>query len=378
MKGIRNGKIILPNEICEGKVLVFDSKIKGIFSEEQAAAMCDELMDANGVYVSPGFVDVHVHAYGGADVSNGSEAELRSISNALLRNGITSYCPTTMTVSLPELRKAFDTCRALKNESKTWDGAEILGVHAEGPFINPARKGAQNEAHILPADPSFVLENKDIISIMTIAPEMPHMEQFVRTVREESDVVLSIGHTCANYEETKKAVSWGVTHSTHTFNAMTGLMHRDPGTVGGVLTAKDVYCELIADTFHVHPALYQMLYDLKGDHLVVITDCISAAGLPEGEYVSGGLKYTVKGIECRLEDGTIAGSILRMNRGLANIVENTQIPLFEAVNLLSRNPARSVQAEGKGTLETGKDADIILLDESFEVCSAFRMGERKF
>ncbi len=378
MKGIRNGKIILPDAIAEGKVLVFDSQIKGVFSEEEAASLCDEIIDAQGAYISPGFVDVHIHAYMGADVSNGSSEQVRSISENILKNGVTAYCPTTMTVSVPEIRKALQVCRSLKQESKTWNGAEILGVHAEGPFINPARKGAQNEAHILPPDASFVLEYKDIISLMTIAPEMPGMEEFIRTVRSRSDVVLSVGHTCANYEETKNAIKWGVTHSTHTFNAMVGLLHRDPGTVGGVLTSDEVYCELITDTFHVHPGLYQMLYDLKGDRLVAITDCISAAGLPEGEYVSGGLKYTVKGIECRLEDGTIAGSILRMNKGLLNMVTHTDLPLYEAVNLFSRNPACSVNANTKGTLEAGKDADIILLDESFEVLSAFRMGDRKF
>jgi len=378
MKGIRNGKIILPDGIVSGKVLVFDTSVKGIFTEEQAAQVCDEILDAEGRYVSPGFVDVHIHAYGGKDVSDGIAEDIREMAGAILKNGVTAFCPTTMTVSLPEIRAALDACRTLKEDSRTWCGAEIIGVHAEGPFINKAKKGAQNEAHILPPDADFVLENKDIISIMTIAPEVEGMEEFVRTVTGQSDVVLSVGHTCANYDETVKAIDWGVTHSTHTFNAMVGLLHRDPGTVGAVLSSDKVYCELISDTFHVHPGLYQMLYNLKKDRLVVITDCIRAAGMPEGEYVSGGLKFTVKGIECRLPDGTIAGSVLRMNRAVKNFLDHTDLPLHEVINLMSRNPAASVHAHTKGTLEEGKDADILLLDENYEVVSAFRMGDRKF
>ncbi|MBP3300203.1 MAG: N-acetylglucosamine-6-phosphate deacetylase [Clostridia bacterium] len=378
MKGIRNGKIILPDGIVEGKVLVFDQTVRGLYSEEEAKTLCDEIYDADGKYVSPGFVDVHIHAYFGKDISNGIEGDVRTISHAILRNGVTSYCPTTMTVSMAEIGQALDVCRALKGESRTWDGAEILGVHAEGPFINKAKKGAQNEAHILPPDASFVLKNQDILSLITIAPEVDGMEEFCKTVKAETDVVLSVGHTCANYDQTKAAIEWGVTHSTHTFNAMVGLLHRDPGTVGAVLSSDKVYCELIADTFHVHPGLYQMLYNLKKDRLVVITDCISAAGMPEGEYSSGGLQFTVKGIECRLPDGTIAGSVLRMNNAVKNILANTDIPLYEVINLLSRNPAASVGATSKGTLETGKDADILLLDGSYEVVSAFRMGEKKF
>ncbi len=378
MKGICNGKMILPDRIEERGVLVFDQGIRGIFSEQDAKTVCDEIYDARGAYVSPGFVDVHIHAYQGKDVSDGDADGMRIMAAALLKNGVTAYCPTTMTVSLPQIRKALDTCRTLKEESRTWNGAEILGVHAEGPFINPAKKGAQNEAYILPPDASFVLDNKDILSLITVAPEMPGMEQFIKTVRENSRVVLSVGHTCADYEQTKQAVRWGITHATHTFNAMSGIWHRDPGTVGAVLTSPEVYCELIVDTFHVHPALFRMLYDLKKDHLVVITDCISAAGLPDGQYRSGGLEVTLKGMECRLQDGTIAGSVLRMNDALSNLVKNTDLPLYEAVNLLSRNPANSINAHGKGTLEPGKDADILLLDDSFRVLSAFRMGEKKF
>ena len=378
MYGICNGKIILPDRIVDDGVLLFDTAIRGIVSEAEAASLCSEIYDAKGNYVSPGFVDVHVHAYLGEDASDGSSNGIRTISEGILKNGVTSYCPTTMTVSLDEIRASFEVCRSLKEESRTWNGAEILGVHAEGPFINPAKKGAQAEEHILPPDASLILEYADVISLVTVAPEMDGAEEFIRSVRKKTDVEISIGHTSATYDETKRAVEWGASHATHTFNAMVGIHHRDPGTVGGVLTSPEVYCELIADTFHVHPGLFSMMYKLKGDHLVVITDCIRAGGLSEGEYTLGGQAVTVKGIECRLADGTIAGSVLKMNKALKNFVENTDLPLWEAVNLVSRNPANSVNAHSKGTLEAGKDADIVLFDDSFDVVSVFKLGEKKF
>ncbi|MBQ1965790.1 MAG: N-acetylglucosamine-6-phosphate deacetylase, partial [Clostridia bacterium] len=269
------------------------------------------------------------------------------------------------------------TCRSLKEESKTWSGAEILGVHAEGPFLNPAQKGAQNEDHILPPNADFVLEYKDILSLMTIAPEVSGMEELIKTVRQNSHVVLSVGHTCADYESSKKAIEWGITHATHTFNAMVGLHHRNPGTVGAVLSDDRVYCELIADTFHVHPAWFSMLYRLKKERLLVVTDSIPVAGLPDGGYRFGDSAITLRGREARLKDGTIAGSVLTMNQALFNVVTHTDLPFYEAVNLLTRNPADSINAHGKGTLEVGKDADILILDSTFQIRSVFCRGKKK-
>ncbi|MBQ1272473.1 MAG: N-acetylglucosamine-6-phosphate deacetylase [Clostridia bacterium] len=377
MKGIFNGIFVLPDRTVSSGVLLFDSVIRGIVSEEEAKHCCDEMINAGGNYVTPGFVDVHVHGMDGKDVSDGTSESLRSIAEALLHQGVTSFCPTTMTISLPSLRETLKTCRALKEESKTWTGAEILGVHAEGPFLNPAQKGAQNEDHILPPNADFVLEYKDILSLMTIAPEVSGMEELIKTVRQNSHVVLSVGHTCADYESSKKAIEWGITHATHTFNAMVGLHHRNPGTVGAVLSDDRVYCELIADTFHVHPAWFSMLYRLKKERLLVVTDSIPVAGLPDGGYRFGDSAITLKGREARLQDGTIAGSVLTMNQALFNVVTHTDLPFYEAVNLLTRNPANSINAHGKGTLEVGKDADILILDSTFQIRSVFCRGKKK-
>ena len=376
LTAIVNGVILLPDREVRGGALLFDDTVRGVVSPDEAKRLGAQIVDAGGQYVSPGFVDVHIHGYLGQDVSDGSAKGIRTIAEGILHNGVTSFLPTTMTVSLPEIEQAFQVCRDLREESRTWAGAEILGVHAEGPFINPSKKGAQAEEHILPPDAEKLLSYKDIVRLITLAPEMPGAENCVRRLRE-AGITVSVGHTSADYGQTRASFDWGVDHATHTFNAMTGLLHRAPGTVGAVLGAEQVYCELIADTFHVHPGLFPLMVRAKGDRLVLITDCIRAGGLAPGDYTLGGQPVTVRGIECRLPDGTIAGSVLKMNDAVRNVTEHTSLSVREAVQLASRNPAASVRAENKGTLEPGKDADVILFDGQIRVSAVFRRGEKK-
>jgi N-acetylglucosamine-6-phosphate deacetylase len=189
----------------------------------------------------------------------------------------------------------------------------------------------------------------------------------ISKMRKETDVVVSMGHTDADYDTAMASTNVGVRHATHLFNAMSPLAHRNPGVVGAALNS-DVTVELIVDTFHVNPALYNMVYKLKGDKLCFITDCLPAGGLPEGEYTLGGQKFVSKGIECRLPDGTIAGSILALNKGVWNVFTNSDIPLYECVNCASLNPANAIGiGDKKGSLEVGKDADIIITDCEFNV-----------
>ncbi|MBR5230830.1 MAG: N-acetylglucosamine-6-phosphate deacetylase [Clostridia bacterium] len=376
MKAIVNGKLLLKDGMVEGKAILFDEKIAKIVDEKDVQA--DEIIDAEGLYVSPGFVDVHIHGYLGEDASDGSAEGLRKMAEGILKNGVTSFLPTTMTVAWDELERAFEVIRTLMPESKTWQGAQILGCHAEGPFINPAKKGAQPEDAILPPDADRMLAHKDVIRMATFAPEMPGGIEFAKKIRSESDIVLSVGHTNANYEETMAAFEAGANHATHTFNAMSALSHRSPGTVGAALCCCHAYCELIADTFHVHPGLYKMLHKVKGDKLVIITDCTRAGGLADGEYTLGGQPIFVKGIECRLQDGTIAGSVLKMNDAVRNYRDHAHVPFHEAVNCASLYAARSVgMGDSKGSLEAGKDADIVLLDEECRVHGVFAGGVRK-
>ncbi len=380
MKAIVNGRILLPGAEVQGKALVYDKKIVGVMDEAAARAMADEVIDAAGMYVSPGLVDVHIHGYLGADVSDADNAGVRKMAKGILANGVTSFLPTTMTIGWSTLETIFAQLRQLREESRSaaFEGAEILGCHAEGPFINPAKKGAQAEENILPPDAEKVLPYADIIRMISFAPEMPGGDQFIRTLKEKTDITLSIGHTSANYDQAMNAIRLGANHITHTFNAMTPMMHRDPGVVGAALTT-DVYCQLIVDTFHVHKGLFPLMHKAKGEHLVLITDCLRSCGMPDGEYELGGQQFVLKGIECRLLDGTIAGSVLKLNQGVRNFRDYASVSMHEAVRAASLNAAASIGvADRKGSLEAGKDADIVLMDENCGVLRTIVGGVTKF
>lgn len=378
MKAITDGKIILKDRITENCALLFTDKIEGIVSEKLVPDDA-EIIDAKGGYVAPGLIDLHIHGYLGKDVCDGEEESIRTISKGLLANGVTGYLPTTMTEDMSVIRKALEVCRKLKDESKSWDGSAILGCHAEGPFISESKKGAQDPKYILKPDASFVKEYADIIKTITLAPE-EDTEDFsaIREICRDTDVVISMGHTSADYETAMAGVNAGVKHATHLFNAMTPLQHRAPGVVGAALNS-DVSAEVIVDTFHVDSSFYNMLWKLKGRKLCFITDCLPAGGLPEGEYTLGGQKIIYKGIVCRLEDGTVAGSVLHLNKGVWNVYTNSDIPLYECVNCASLNPAAVIGLDKtKGSLETGKDADIIITDADFEVKKTIIAGEIKY
>ena len=378
MKAVVGGKIILKDRIAENCALLYTDKIEGIIPEALVPADA-EIINAEGGYVAPGLIDMHIHGYLGKDVCDGEEESIRTISKGLLANGVTGYLPTTMTEDMAVIRKALEVCRKLKEESKTWEGSEILGCHAEGPFISESKKGAQDAKYILKPDASFVKEYADIIKTITLAPE-EDTEDFaaIREICRDTDVVISMGHTSADYETAMKSVNAGVKHATHLFNAMTPLAHRAPGVVGAALNS-DVSCEVIVDTFHVDASLYNMLWKLKGRKLCFITDCLPAGGLPEGEYTLGGQKIIYKGIVCRLEDGTVAGSVLHLNKGVWNVYENSDIPLYECVNCASLNIAEVLGLEKtKGSLETGKDADIIITDGQFEIKKTIIKGEIRY
>lgn len=377
MFAIKNGKIILEDGIELDKVLLFSDKIEGIVGESEVPEGA-EIIDAKGGYVSPGFIDLHIHGYLTKDVCDVSEESMRIISKGILANGVTGYLPTTMTVDMKVIQGAIDTCRALMKE-KDFDGSTILGVHAEGPFISEAKKGAQDAKYILKPDAEFVKKNADVIKIITLAPE-EDTENFdaIREIADKTDVVVSMGHTSADYETAMASTKAGVKHATHLFNVMTPLTHRAPGVVGAAF-ASDVSCELIVDTYHVNTALYDIVYKLKGRKLCFITDCLPAGGLDEGEYTLGGAKIIYKDNICRLEDGTIAGSVLHLNKGVWNVYTNSSIPLHECVNCASLNPATTLGiADKKGSIEVGKDADIVILDEEFNVEKTIIGGKIKY
>ena len=378
MKAIINGKIILKDRVVEGCALLYSDVIEGIVLASQLPDDV-EIIDAEGGYVSPGLIDLHIHGYLGCDVCDGEETSIRTISKGLLANGVTGYLPTTMTVDMAVIRRALDVCRSLKEESQSWEGSAILGCHAEGAFISESKKGAQNPQYIRKPDAAFVKEYADIIKVITLAPETD-TEDFaaIREIGRDTDVVVSMGHTSSDYDTAMASVNAGVGHVTHLFNAMTPLAHRAPGVVTAALNS-DVSVELIVDTFHVDKCFYDLLWKIKGRKLCFITDCLPAGGLPFGEYTLGGAKIIYRDIVCRLEDGTVAGSVLHLNHGVRNVWKNSNIPLYECVNCASLHPAMVLGvADRKGSLDVGKDADIVITDLDFEVKKTIIRGEVKY
>ena len=372
MKAITNGLILLKDECVKNKVLVVSEQIMGLFDE--VPEKC-EVIDVQGAYVSAGLVDIHIHGFAGYDVMDASEVGLQTISDELLKFGVTSYCPTTMTMSKDAILKALECVKKVQANQKS--GARILGVNLEGPFISMAYKGAQNPDFI--QSPSFELIEpyKDLIKLMTIAPEIEGAQTFIQRVKQETNITVSIGHSSATYDEAKQSVQNGITHATHLFNGMTGLHHRDPGVVGAVLTSSQVKAELIADTIHVNPALFSFLAHTKGpEGLVLITDSMRAGGMCAGTYDLGGQMVIVKDGRACLESGSLAGSVLTLDRAVSNFMTHTTLPLTQVINYASYVPASSIgEAHQIGSLEVGKKADFVIWEPDLTVRQTYVNGE---
>jgi len=329
---------------------------------------------------APGFLDVHIHGAGGHDVMEGTEDALGAISKTIAAHGTTSYVATTVT-GRPE-----DICRSAEGISRyialqhlaTDSRAEVLGIHFEGPFLSPVRRGAH------PAEwlklPSADLLEKFIAAagghalILTIAPELPGALLCIDAARK-SGLVVGIGHTDATYEQAREAIIRGAHHGIHVYNAMRPFSHRDSGVIGAVLTSPDVTAELIADGVHVDGTAMRLLLRAKGaGGVILVSDGISATGMPDGKYMLGALEVTVSGGVCRNAEGKLAGSTLTLDRALRNIV-GLGAPLGDALRMLTLNPATLLGIEyKKGSLRVGADADIVLLDDALNVTQVWTRG----
>lgn len=374
MKCIINGRIVLADQVLSGYAILFDETIKAIVPESEVDVTAYDVIDAKGNLVAPGLVDIHIHGYLGEDASDGSAEGLKKMAAGIAKNGVTSWCPTTMTIAKEDLVKAFDVAREVKAEKECY-GAKILGIHSEGPFINPSKKGAQPEEHILPADADFIIDNADILKLVTMAPEMDGALEEIEKIYKDGRVLVSMGHTGASFEEANKGIEAGARHATHLFNAMTALQHRNPGVVGAALSDERVSCELIADTFHVSPGLYKLVAKAKGEKFCLITDCMRAGGMEDGDYTLGGQHVIKTGIKCLLEDGTIAGSVLKLNEAVRNLKNHTELSLPEVFACASLNPAKAIgEADRIGSLEVGKCADMFICDDDINVITTIIDG----
>ena len=371
MKAVVNGKIVLKNGVLENKVIVFDKKIIDICDE--VPTNC-EIIDAKENYVCPGLIDIHIHGCKGFDAMDEDENAVEIISKGLAETGVTSFLPTTMTMSPERIYKAFDNI--IKAKNKSIKGAKVLGAHMEGPFINEKYKGAQNPKYIYKPSFDFIKDYTDIIKVISYSPEEDKDFEFTKQVKKETDIVLSICHSDASYSTGKEAKDLGVTNITHLFNGMTPLNHRNPGVVGLGLMS-DMYCELIADKIHINKELFQFVIDSKGkDKLVLITDSMRAGCMPDGEYDLGGQTVYVKDKYARIASGSLAGSVLTLNKAVYNFKENTNLNIYEAINLASLNPAKSIKVDyKKGSLEIGKDADIAIFNENMDCLATIVEGD---
>ncbi len=380
MNAIINGKIVTETEVLENKVLLYNDKLLEFRDQSPADELlhtCEEIIDAKGSYVSPGFIDMHIHGSGGHDVMDGTVESLTAISKIVAQNGVTGFLPTTMTMSKKKIYSALDNIRLMMG--KEIPGAKILGAHLEGPFINKEYKGAQAEAYIIDPSFSFIEDYLDVIRIITLAPEADENFNFISEVKEKTNIILSIGHSTADYDQAKEAIKKGISHATHMFNAMTPLNHRKPGIVGAVLDS-DIYCELIADKIHVHPVIFKIIEAVKGiDKIILITDCMRAGSLNDGISELGGQKVIIENNIARLVDGTLAGSTLKLNNAIKNFMECTGKGICEAVKTSSLNPAKELGInKQKGSLTVGKYSDMVILDEAFNVQRTIVEGKTVF
>lgn len=378
MKSIVNGRILIDGEFVDGKAIIFEDTIQKIIDQKDLTKeQIVDKIDAAGRYVVPGFIDVHIHGYKGFDTMDGDIEGLRTISRLIPENGVTSFLPTTMTMAEPVIRQALHTIDTImKDESY---GAEVLGTHLEGPFICEKFKGAQPGEYIQKPNGDLIKDYESIIKIITIAPEVEGALAFIEKYKEAYGVRFSIGHTEATYDEAIEGIEAGACSCTHMFNAMTGLHHRQPGVVGAAMNS-DIYCELIADTIHVNPALYNLIARIKGmDKILLITDAMMGAGLLDGEYDLGGQKVYLREGKCVLSNGTIAGSSLKLNQAVYNFTKYTDYDLAKVIELVTINQATYIGVDDrKGTLDIGKDADIVILDEQLEIYYTMGKGKKLY
>ena len=468
MHAIINGRIVLTDKVMDGCALLFDEKITGIVSRETLDAAWQngkcwqgkplELTDARGAYVSPGFINLHIHGCNGADTMDAKEDTLDVMSRFLVQTGVTAFLPTTMTCAMPAVHKALerirekmttitrrrdekqealpvsekvksfladgkallsDNTRLAKvaaegsklqvNKERMLPGAKVLGAYLEGPFISSAYKGAQEEEFIIPAEFSYIRDFADVIKVVVLAPEtlvslcspgelkttgqipgkatqsgearvndMARLKDFIAQCKAHN-ILVSLGHSAADYGTALRAIEEGASHVTHLCNAMTGLHHRAPGLVGAALDSH-VTCELIADDLHVHPAVQRIIYKNKDvTELELVTDSMRACGLPDGVSELGGQTVYVQNGEARLADGTLAGSVVTLNKAMANFRRNTGASVPEVVRMVTENQAQELGLFEKiGSLSPGAAADITVFDEEFTVLRTFVDGREVY
>ena len=363
---LKNCKIIFLDKIEKGSLLIENGIIKEINPSETNDS---NSIDCNGLYVSPGFVDVHIHGAGGHDTMDGTFEAINEISKTICKYGTTSFTPTTMTMSANDILKSMTSIKKAKLEGT--DGAIVLGAHLEGPFISPSAIGAQNPNFLIaPSFENFKSMTGDAIDSVvsiTMAPEVSGAKELASQLTDMG-IRCSIGHTKATYEEAIEGIKCGFCHSTHLFNAMTGFTHREPGVVGATFDS-DITTETISDGIHISYPSLRIAYKQKGtDKTLLVTDAMCACGMPDGTYALGGQPVIVKNGAARLENGALAGSVLTLNKAVKNILDNSEYQLYEIIKMASYNGAKFCKVDDKkGQIKENFDADLVIFDENIDV-----------
>lgn len=325
-----------------------------------------KVIDAEGLLVLPGLVDIHSHGAAGEDFSDGNPEGLKKILQYEKRCGITSYCPTSMTFPKERLRQIFASIKGAQTE----EGAKVVGINMEGPFLDPVKKGAHVEEWIAAPDAAFVRElNQDVdglVRLVTLAPNMEGAEEFIKEMHEE--VCISLGHTAADYDCASRAMKLGAHHVTHLYNAMQPFGHRAPGLIGAAMDDPECMVELICDGYHIHPSAIRAAFRLFGpERVILISDSMRATGMENGTYELGGQEVTVKDRKAVLKDGTLAGSATNLYGCMCKAIE-FGIPLEQAIMAATANPARSIGIFDRvGSIRIGKQADLLLVSENLEL-----------
>jgi len=382
---IRNATLVLEDRVCRGGLRWQDGMIKEILFEDRKVGAGDFAQEMEEDLLIPGLIDTHVHGAGGCDVMDATPESLAAMAWALLKEGTTAFLPTTMSCLPNQLRGVLqniaDYCQGDLN------GAEVLGVHMEGPFLATEFKGAQAVETIWPAEQEGAAEFlkkllndfPGLVKILTLAPERPDGRELAR-VCQAHGVISSAGHTAADFNQMEEAIKWGIRHITHAFNAMPGIHHRNPGLLTSALLDDTVTLELIADGVHLHPSVVQLTLNAKAlNRVCLVSDGTRAVGMPEGEYELGGQRTLVRQGMARLFDGTIAGSAYPLRQGLKMLVKELHYPLTDAVRYVTSNPAQLLGIDDRvGSLAINKEATFVRLSPDFKVKEVWLQGQLVF
>ena len=375
MKCFKNATVYVEGAGLQKCTVQFDEYVQSIGAD----ACGEEIALPADAIVLPGFIDEHIHGAGGSDGMDGTVEDLKIIAETVAAEGTTSFLATTMTQSKENILKAMQAVKTYR-ENMPETGARVLGIHLEGPFIAAAHKGAQPLEYVAAPNAEVFDEynaaSGNAIKIVTLAPEVEGAETLIRHLTEKG-IVSSIGHTGAKCADIQAAIKAGASNVTHTYNAQSALHHREIGTVGSAMLFDELNCELIADAIHVSvPAMQLLVKSKPNDKLTLITDAMRAKGIPDGVSELGGQVVYVKNGEARLADGTLAGSVLRMNRAIQNMVEKVGVPFLQAVDYATINPAKTLKIDNEaGSIKVGKRADFTVINANYDVLYTIRGGK---